>query len=236
MDPKGKGMVVNDKESFLNEPRDDKPIDSGSIHKKKDGKKKRRIKKIIYYDSDESSSSPRDNDDDEKKKPVNSNFLFDYSCIPYNSNAHLLSIPLGKPPHFDGEDYAFWSHKMCSHLFSLHPSIWEIVENGMQFDSTDNPMFINKQIHKNAHATTVLLASLCRDEYNKVSGLDNAKQIWDTLKISHEGKVCHDQGRGANTNVQQAQDPGQQDQELWKHEMDGPRRRRPTYAQVFYCH
>jgi hypothetical protein len=36
-------------------------------------------------------------------------------------------------------------------------------------------------------ATTVLLASLCRDEYNKVSGLDNAKQIWDTLKISHEG-------------------------------------------------
>jgi hypothetical protein len=33
----------------------------------------------------------------------------------------------------------------------------------------------------------VLLASLCRDEYNKVSGLDKAKQIWDTLKISHEG-------------------------------------------------
>jgi hypothetical protein len=33
----------------------------------------------------------------------------------------------------------------------------------------------------------MLLASLCRDEYNKVSGLDIAKQIWDTLKISHEG-------------------------------------------------
>jgi hypothetical protein len=38
MDPKGKGMVVNDKE---------KPTDSGSSHKKKDGKKKRRIKKIV---------------------------------------------------------------------------------------------------------------------------------------------------------------------------------------------
>jgi hypothetical protein len=57
----------------------------------------------------------------------------------------------------------------------------------MQFDSSDNSMFINEQIHKNAQATTVLLASLCREEYNKVSGLDNAKQIWDTLKISHEG-------------------------------------------------
>jgi hypothetical protein len=55
MDPKGKGMVVNDKEkeSIFNEPRDDKPTDSGSSHKKKDGKKKRRIKKIVYYDSDD---------------------------------------------------------------------------------------------------------------------------------------------------------------------------------------
>jgi hypothetical protein len=189
MDPKDKGMVINDKEeSLLNEPREDKPTDSGSSHKKRDVKKKRRIKKIIYYDSNTSSSSPRDDDDSSsKKKMVNQNYSFDYSCIPYNSNAHLLSIPLGKPPHFDREDYSFWSHKMRSHLFSLHPSIWEIVESGMHFDSTDNPVFINEQIHKNAQATTVLLASLCRDEYNKVSGLDNAKQIWDTLKISQEG-------------------------------------------------
>jgi hypothetical protein len=191
MDPKGKVMVINDKEkeSFLNEPRDNKPTDSGSSHKKRDGKKKRCIKKIIYYDSDASSSSPHDDDDDSssKKKTVNQNYSFDYSRILYNSNAHLLSIPLGKPPHFDGEDYSFWSHKIRSHLFSLHPSIWEIVENGIHFDSTDNAVFINEQIHKNAQATTVLLASLCRDEYNKVSGLDNAKQIWDTLKISHEG-------------------------------------------------
>jgi hypothetical protein len=57
----------------------------------------------------------------------------------------------------------------------------------MHFDSTDNAVFINEQIHKNSQATIVLLASLCRDEYNKISGLDNAKQIWYTLKISHEG-------------------------------------------------
>jgi hypothetical protein len=114
MDPKGKGMVVNDKEkeSILNEPRDDKPTDSGSSQKKREGKKKRRIKKIIYYDSDASSSSPHDDDDSSKRKTVNENYSFDYSRIPFNSNAHLLSIPLGKPPHFDGEDYSFWSHKM----------------------------------------------------------------------------------------------------------------------------
>jgi hypothetical protein len=43
MDPKGKGIVINDKEkeSFVNEPKDDKPTDSGSGHKRKDGKKKK---------------------------------------------------------------------------------------------------------------------------------------------------------------------------------------------------
>jgi hypothetical protein len=114
MDPKGKGMVINDKEKetlYIDEPKGDKPTDSGSSHKK-DGKKKKRIKKIIYHDSDASSSSPRDDNDEDSssiKKTVNQNYSFDYSRIPYNLNAHLLSIPLGKPPHFDGEDYSFWS-------------------------------------------------------------------------------------------------------------------------------
>jgi hypothetical protein len=84
MDPKGKGIVINEKEeSFVNEPKEDKPTDSGSGHKRKDGKKKktRRIKEIVYYDdSDESTSSQKDdNNDYEKRKTVNSNFSFDYS-------------------------------------------------------------------------------------------------------------------------------------------------------------
>jgi hypothetical protein len=150
MDPKGKGMVVNDKEeeSFVNDPKEDKPTDLGSSHKRRNGRKKktRCIKEIVYYDdSDESSSSQKDDDNDyEKKKTINSNFSFDYSRIPHSSNAHLLSIPFGKYPHFDGGDYGFWSHKMRSHLFSLYPSIWEIVESGMKFDSSDSPLFINE--------------------------------------------------------------------------------------------
>jgi hypothetical protein len=86
MDPKGKGIVINnkEKESFVNEPKDDKPTDSGSGHRRKDGKKKkktRHIKEIVYYDdSDESTSSQKDNDDNDygKRKTVNSNFSFDY--------------------------------------------------------------------------------------------------------------------------------------------------------------
>jgi hypothetical protein len=41
--------------------------------------------------------------------------------------------------------------------------------------------------HFNSQATTIPLASLSREEYNKVHGLETAKDIWDVLKIAHEG-------------------------------------------------
>jgi hypothetical protein len=113
MDPKGKGMVVNDKEkeSIFNEPRDDKPTDSGSSHKKKDEKKKRHIKMIVYYDSDESSSSLRDDDDDDsssKKKTINQNYSFDYSRMSYNSNAHSLFRLFSHAIQFESPKWSWW--------------------------------------------------------------------------------------------------------------------------------
>jgi hypothetical protein len=106
-------------------------------------------------------------------------------------HANLISVPLGKPPHFDGKDYSMWSDKMRNHLTSLHESIWDIVEFGAQgpqvgeegYDSDDVA-----QIRRfNSQATTILLASLCHEEYNKVQGLKSAKEIWDVLKTTHEG-------------------------------------------------
>jgi hypothetical protein len=41
--------------------------------------------------------------------------------------------------------------------------------------------------HFDSQATTILLASLCREEYNKLQGLKSAKEIWDVLKTMHEG-------------------------------------------------
>jgi hypothetical protein len=42
-------------------------------------------------------------------------------------------------------------------------------------------------IHLNGQATSVLLSALDGDEYNRVIGVDVAKQIWDTLHLAHEG-------------------------------------------------
>jgi hypothetical protein len=96
---------------------------------------KKKMKKVVYYETDYSSPSTSGSDaasvtskHHERKK---------YSKMPLrypriSKRAPLLSVPLGKSPYFDGEDYRMWSDKMRHHLTSLHASIWDIVEFGAQ--------------------------------------------------------------------------------------------------------
>jgi hypothetical protein len=110
----------------------DESTDSIKSHKKGD-KKKKKMKKVVYYETDSSTPSTSgvestSSNCHERKK---------YNKIPLRyhritKRAPLLSVPLGKPPYFDGEDYCMWSDKMRYHLTSLHESIWDIVEFGAQ--------------------------------------------------------------------------------------------------------
>jgi hypothetical protein len=100
-----------------------------------------------------------------------------------------LQYPLVNPPGFDGMDYTKWRYLMRMHLISLGLSIWNIVRVGVDFsDEDDEPDFEQlQQIHRNAQACTVLLSSLEKDEFDRVDGLEKAKDIWDTLQRAHEG-------------------------------------------------
>jgi hypothetical protein len=84
-----------------------------------------------------------------------------------------------------------WSDKMRHHLTSLHSSIWDIVEFGAHAPSVGDEGYDSDEVaqirHFDSQATTILLSSLCREEYNKVQGLKSAKEIWDVLKTAHEG-------------------------------------------------
>jgi hypothetical protein len=151
------------------------------------------MKNVVYYETKSSSPSTSSSESSvaskrhERKK---------YSKMPLrypriSKRAPLLSVPLGKPPYFDGEDYCMWSDKMRHHLTSLHESIWDIVEFGAQAPKVGDKDYDSDEVaqirHFNSQATYILLASLCREEYNKVQGLKSAKEIWDVLKTAHEG-------------------------------------------------
>jgi hypothetical protein len=84
-----------------------------------------------------------------------------------------------------------YSDKMRHHLTLVHESIWDIVEFGAQAPQVGDEDYDSDEAtqvrHFNSQATSILLASLCREEYNKAQGLKNAKEIWDVLKMAHEG-------------------------------------------------
>jgi hypothetical protein len=150
-------------------------------HRKGD-KKKKKMKKVVYYETDSSSpftSSVESTTSKRQERKKYSMMPLRYPRIP--KRAPLLSVPLGKPPYFDCEYYCMWSDKMRYHLTSLHESIWDIVEFGAQAPQMGDEDYDSDEAtqvrHFNSQATSILLASLCREEYNKVQGLKNAKEI-----------------------------------------------------------
>jgi hypothetical protein len=173
--------------SLAPKARRDPPL---HVKSHRSGDKKKKMKKVVYYETD--SSSPSTSDSDAASVTSKRHERKKYSKMPLrypriSKRAPLLSVPLGKPPYFDGDDYCMWSDKMRPHLISLHASIWDIVEFRAQVPTMGDEGYDSDDVtqiqHFNSQATTILLASLCREEYNKVQGLKSAKEIWDVLKI-----------------------------------------------------
>jgi hypothetical protein len=99
------------------------------------GDKKKKMKKVVYYET--GSSSPSTSGSDAPSVTSKRHERKKFSKIPLrypriSKRTPLFSVPLGKPPIFDGEDYCMWSDKMRHHLTSLHASSWDIVEFGAQ--------------------------------------------------------------------------------------------------------
>jgi hypothetical protein len=157
---------------------------------------KKKMKKVVYYKT--GSSAPSTSGSDTPSVTSKRHERKKFSKIPLrypriSKRTLLLSVPLGKPPVFYGEDYCMWSDKMRHHLTSLHASIWDVVEFGAQEPSVGDEGYDSDEVAQirpfNSQVTTILLASLSREEYNKVQWLKSAKEIWDVLKTAHEGDL-----------------------------------------------
>ena len=90
--------------------------EKSSSHKPhRSGDKQKRMRKVVYYETDTSSTLTSDSDapsvtSKRQERKKFSKIPLHYSRI--SKHAPLLSVPLGKPPTFDGEDYARWSDLM----------------------------------------------------------------------------------------------------------------------------
>ncbi|SPT16297.1 unnamed protein product [Triticum aestivum] len=97
-------------------------------------------------------------------------------------------------PYFDGTNFASCKHKMKMHILGHNPAVWAIVCIGLQgefFDGREPNREATaeelKMLQYNAQACDILFNGLCPEEFNKISRLVNAKEIWDTLIDMDEG-------------------------------------------------
>ena len=88
-------------------------------HRSGDKKKK----KVVYYETNSLSPSTSGYDTPSVTSKRHERKKFSKIPLRYphiSKHTPLLSVPLGKSPVFDGEDYCMWSDKMRHHLTSLH--------------------------------------------------------------------------------------------------------------------
>lgn len=106
-----------------------------------------------------------------------------------------------KPPCFVGEHYDFWKIRMQSYLEAQGEEIWDAVENGPYVpttvinDEVQNKVKTawtdddKKRVLYDKKAKNILQSALGMDEFFRISHCTTAKEIWDTLEVTHEGTV-----------------------------------------------
>jgi hypothetical protein len=75
---------------------------------------KKKMKKVVYYETDSSSPSTSGSNAPFVTSKCHERKKFSKIPLRYpriSKRTPLLSVPLGKPPIFDGEDYCMWMIK-----------------------------------------------------------------------------------------------------------------------------
>jgi hypothetical protein len=136
----------------------------------KNNKLRRKVKaKRTKGDSSSSKGDSSYEEEDSKKgkkgrkncdKPSYNSMSFNYDNM--SSTTAYTSIPIGKPPYFDGTYYNQWKHCMKNYLYSISAEVWQVVCDGVDFSDDDEqptPDQIQKIHHNAIHPRSKTLLS-----------------------------------------------------------------------------
>jgi hypothetical protein len=92
------------------------------------------------------------------------------------------NMHVGKPPHFDENNYDYWKIRMTVHLRAMGGSICRIVGDGFVVLKQDEPTVNDEQnILVNDQAMNVLYDALDINEFNRIKTLTTTHEIWTKL-------------------------------------------------------
>ncbi|XVF19046.1 hypothetical protein REPUB_Repub11eG0076700 [Reevesia pubescens] len=120
------------------------------------------------------------------------------SSVP--SNGILEGNTTNQPPLFDGTNYQFWSTRIAIYIQACDMDMWDVITEGPFIptikDKDSEEVLKPKsewtaiekaKVQINFKAINTLYCALNLAEFNRISTYKNAKEIWDKLKVTHEG-------------------------------------------------
>ena len=99
---------------------------------------------------------------------------------------HSLVIP----PHFDGNNYAYWKVKMKTFLKSIDERVWNSVEYGLEKPTTLVSEWQTSQkevVTFNSKAMNAIFNIVSMKEFKRISNVEITHTAWNIIQTVHEG-------------------------------------------------
>ena len=94
------------------------------------------------------------------------------------------------PPHFDGNNYAYWRVRMKAFLKSIDERVWNSIEYGWEKPITPVSEWQTSQKEAAAFNSKVMNAifnAVFMEEFKRISNVEVTYTTWNILQIVHEG-------------------------------------------------
>ncbi|GJW95484.1 hypothetical protein Tco_0175156 [Tanacetum coccineum] len=117
------------------------------------------------------------------------------------SEKYLEGQSMQRPPLFESDGFIYWKNRFETYVKSKDLDLWHVITDGdfppIQYNpetKKDEVVSFHKQnddlkkkLAKNNEAKMVIYNALPRKEYERIFMCQTAKEIWDTLLITHQG-------------------------------------------------
>ncbi|GJX35434.1 zf-CCHC domain-containing protein [Tanacetum coccineum] len=118
-----------------------------------------------------------------------------------DSDKYLEGQSMQRPPLFESDHFIYWKNRFKTYVKAKDLDLWHIILNGdfpplaknkvtqilevVPFEQQDDDL--KKKLAKNNEAKMVLYNALPKKEYERIFMCKTAKDIWQSLLITHQG-------------------------------------------------
>ena len=93
------------------------------------------------------------------------------------------------PPHFDGNNYAYWKVRMKAFLKSINERVWNSVEYGWEKPTTPVSQWQISQKEAaafNSKDMNAIFNAVSMEEFKRISNVEVANTTWNILQTVHK--------------------------------------------------